>query len=312
MSEREDGTAAQEGRLPSIPAHLRALMAEIGPEWGKNVSSNVKLMVAEFSKVLRGGPKGGIERHAGLRYGTHERQAVDVFLPENGERRRPALVFVHGGAFVEGDRNRTPEIYSNVLVYFARHGVVGVNVGYRLAPEARYPEATRDVGAAIAWVKENAGRLGIDPGRIFLMGHSAGGAHVASYAYDRRLHPAEGPGIAGLVILSGRVRADNRPENPNARKVEAYYGADADFEDVSPVNHVDAESVPTFIAWAEYENPLIDVYCAELAYRLAAAKRRSPPLMWLKGHNHTSAVAHIGTDDEALAQAILGFIAEPP
>jgi hypothetical protein len=143
------------------------------------------------------------------------------------------------------------------------------------------------------------------------MGHSAGAAHAGSYAYDRRWQPAEGPGIAGLVVISGRVRADNRLDNPNARKVEAYYGADADFEDVSPVAHVTASSVPTLIAWAEYENPLLDVYCAELAYRLAAAKRRSPPVVWLPGHNHTSAIAHIGTAEETLARAILAFIAAP-
>jgi hypothetical protein len=60
---------------------------------------------------------------------------------------------------------------------------------------------------------------------------------------------------------------------------------------------VGANAVPTFIAWAEFENPLIDVHCAELAFRLAQAKRRSPPLLWLRGHNHTSAIGHINTDE---------------
>jgi acetyl esterase/lipase len=212
---------------------------------------------------------------------------------------------------VEGHRNRTPHIYANVPTWFAQHGVVGVNMGYRLAPDAVYPEATRDVASVIRWTRDNASTLRVDPDRIFLMAHSAGAAHAASYAYDRRLQPAKGPGIAGLVVVSGRVRADNRPDNPNARKVEAYYGAEADFEDVSPVAHVTAESVPTFLAWAEYENPLIDVYCAELAYRLAAAKRRSPPVVWMKGHNHTSIVAHIGTAEETLPRAILSFIEAP-
>jgi acetyl esterase/lipase len=298
--------------LPPIPPELRALMAEIGPRWGENVTANVRQMVEAFSRVLRASPRDGIAERREIAYGPHERQVVDLFLPEGGGKAHPALVFVHGGAFVEGHRNRTEEIYANVLRYFARHGVVGINMGYRLAPEARFPEAARDVGAVIGWVREAASDLGIDRDRIFLMGHSAGAAHAGSYAYDRSMHPAGGPGLAGLVIASGRMRADNLPDNPNARKVEAYYGTDPErYEAASPVSHVDAESIPTLVAWAEYENPLLDVYCAELVYRLAAAKRRSPPVVWLKGHNHTSAIAHLGTEEETLGRAILDFIAHP-
>ncbi len=61
----------------------------------------------------------------------------------------PLLIFVHGGAFTEGSRHRSTEIYANVLYYFARHGVVGINVGYRLAPEAQYPEATNDIAKVV-------------------------------------------------------------------------------------------------------------------------------------------------------------------
>ena len=77
------------------------------------------------------------------------------------------------------------------------------------------------------------------------------------------------------------------------------------------MSHVTAESLPTFVAWAEFENPLIDVYSAELVYRLAQAKRKAPPSMWLAGHNHTSAIAHIGTSDERLGQAVVEFINNP-
>jgi acetyl esterase len=196
-----------------------------------------------------------------------------------------------------------------VLYYFARHGMVGINAGYRLAPKAAYPAASRDVGEVVTWMRTNAEALGVDPSRIFLMGHSAGGAHVGTYAYDKRHHPAEGPGIAGLIIVSGRVRADNRAENPNARRVEAYYGTGSTrYEDVTPINHVDASSVPTFVAFAQHENPLIDVYCLELAHRLAAAKGRAPPVLQLQGHNHTSIVAHLNTAEDILGSAIREFI----
>lgn len=295
-----------------IPGDLRALMAEIGPRWGTAVSANVKLMIEEFTHVQQQVPKSGIEVARDIAYGLHPRQALDIYQPNATGKSRPAVLFVHGGAFVDGSRNRTDQIYANVSYYFARHGIVGVNLGYRLAPEARYPEASRDIGAAVQWVKAHAADFGIDPSRLLLMGHSAGGAHVGSYAYDRRLHPKGGPGIAGLIVVSGRVRADNLAENPNAKKVEAYYGADvARYEDVSPVCHVDLESVPTLVAWSEYENPLLDVYCSELVYRLARAKRRAPPIVWLKGHNHASMIAHINLAEDVLGQAMRDFIAHP-
>jgi acetyl esterase/lipase len=199
-----------------------------------------------------------------------------------------------------------------VPTYFARHGVVGINLEFRLAPEFKYPACAEDVRLAVAWLRENVARFGGDPGRIFLMGQSAGAAHAAAYAYNKRLQPPGGPEIAGLIVASGRVRADNLPENPNARKVEAYYGTDpAVMEEGSAVNHVSAESVPTFIAIAEYENPLIDVYCAELFHKLAVAKRRAPPIMRLAGHNHLSLVTHFNTAEDALGRALLDFVRSP-
>ena len=110
-------------------------------------------------------------------------------------------------------------------------------------------------------------------------------------------------------MLSGRVRAEMLPENPNAKKVEAYYGADpAVHADASAVSHVTAGSVPTMIGLGEYENPLLDVHCAELFHRLAAAKRRAPRLVWLAGHNHTSVIAHCNTAEDRLGREILQFM----
>jgi acetyl esterase len=296
---------------PAIPESLRRLMAEIGPKWRTDVPGHVKRMAQEFSVVLAQAPREGVQVTKNLPYGTHARHVLDVYQPA-GAAGTPIVVFVHGGAFVDGEKDRTDQVYGNILVYFARHGVLGVNIEFRNAPESKYPGGTQDVASALAWVRENAARYGGDPKNIFLMGHSAGGTHAGNYAYNRKFWPAEGHGLAGLIIVSGRMRIDNLPENPNARKVEAYFGTDqAVMEEGSPVSHVDAQSVPTFVAMAEYENPLLDVYCAELIARLAAAKRRAPPSMWLRGHNHTSIIAHLNTAEDDLGRALLAFIRSP-
>jgi acetyl esterase/lipase len=217
------------------------------------------------------------------------------------------------GTNVVNRKARTDQIYANVLRYFASKGIVGINIGYRLASDAKYPGATDDIGAVVAWTRERAGDIGVDAERIFLMGHSAGAAHTGSYAYDARRRPANGPGIAGHLVISGRVRAETLADNPNAKKVATYYDTDdaGALAGMSPVTHVDAGSVATFVAWSEFENPLIDMHCAELVFRLSEAKRRSPPVTWLRGHNHTSSIAHINTAEDVLGRAMLDFIADP-
>jgi len=301
-----------ESTLPQIPQALLELMARVGPIWREDVPGNVQLMIDNFSPILSRAPKNGIDVRREISYGEYPRQVLDVYSPENQGSPRPAVLFVHGGAFISGHRNRSNEIYGNVLYCLARHRIVGINVEYRLADDAKYPEATRDVASAVGWVSKNCRELDVDPARIFLFGHSAGAAHAGSYAYDSRHHPASGPGIAGFIVLSGRVRADNRLDNPNARKVEAYYGPNnAIYEDVSPVTHVGVDSVPTFVAWSEFENPLLDVYCAELVYRLAVAKGKAPPSLWLRGHNHTSGIAHLNTANSFLEKMIIEFIRRP-
>jgi acetyl esterase len=300
-------------RPPTIPDHLLALMGQIGPRWRENISGHIQLMLEEFGAVHKDAPKEVAELRRNVRYGRDARQEYDLFLPNNSGRDRPAVLFVHGGAFTEGHRNRTAEIYSNVLYFLARHGIIGVNMGYRLAPQACYPEASRDVATVVRSIRDEAARIGVDPARIFLMGHSAGAAHVASYAYDRRLQPETGHGLAGLIVVSGRVRADNLAENPNAKRVEAYYLTTNpdELDRLSPLKHVAADSVPTLVAWGEYENPMLDVHCAELVHRLSQAKGRCPPTVWLRGHNHTSTIAHLNTKEGTLANEILRFIEEP-
>ena len=293
---------------PAIPDELRALMARVGPQWASDIPGNVRLMIRSFDPILANAPKEGIAVVRDVAYGDHPRQTLDVFATRN-DGPSPVAIFVHGGAFVDGEKNRSAEVYSNVLFYLARHGIVGINMEYRLAPQSPYPAGIEDVASVVEWVRANAAEHRGDPRRIFLIGHSSGAAHAAGYAYGTAAATAGASRVAGLIVISGRVRADARPDNPNARKVQAYYGTNTDlYERLSPVTMVDASSVPTMIAFAEYENPLIDVYCLELAYRLAQAKGRAPPVLRLAGHNHTSIIAHINTAEERLGREMLEFI----
>lgn len=295
--------------LDGAPEDLRKLMADIGPRWAQDHRRHVELTLDAYASLLARVSNDGVEVARDIAYGEHSRQVLDVFRPRSAAR-APVVAFVHGGAYVRGARRVRPEIYDNVLYYFARQGLVGVNVEYRLAPEATFPDGARDVAQAVGWIEREIAAYGGDPQRIFLFGSSAGGSHVATFAFDRTAIAARPASVAGIILASARLRADVRPDNPNADAVRAYMGADASLYDSrSPVTHASDVELPVFIAIAEYENPYLDVYGAELLHKLSLVRRRAPRFLRLTRHNHISLIAHFNTGEEILGREILDFIA---
>ncbi|QIM16238.1 alpha/beta hydrolase [Leucobacter insecticola] len=122
---------------------------------------------------------------------------ITVFSPrERGASPLPILVNYHGGGMIVGHRSWE---HGRVIDLVARHGVIGVNVEYRLAPEHPFPAGVEDAYAATVWAARHATELGGDPGRLIVMGGSAGGglaAAVSLMARDRG-----GPAIAGQLLL---------------------------------------------------------------------------------------------------------------
>ncbi|MGE0796707.1 MAG: alpha/beta hydrolase [Lautropia sp.] len=289
-----------------FPPEVLALMKRIGPVWSSNARLHRDQTLQALDPFLRAAPPGGVKITRDVAYGADPRQVMDLYRPAVAGP-APIVVFVHGGAFVRGNKQINEFVYGNVTTWFARQGYLGVNMEYRLAPGALYPSGIEDVAAVVRWLGESAPAHGGDPSRIFLMAHSAGGAHVAGYAYD----PAQGHlgrGVRGVVLVSSRVRADALPENPNAAAVRTYYGEDESLYDArSPVTHAGSGELPVFVAFAEFENPLLDVYSLELAWRRSQHMRRAPPVLRLRHHNHMSIVAHFNTEDEILGRAILEF-----
>lgn len=90
-----------------------------------------------------------------------------------------AMIWLHGGGFVMGDLE-TEHPWAARLAEGS--GAVVISVEYRLAPEHPYPAALDDVDAVLAWVHDNAVTLGVDPDRIGIGGHSAGGGIAAGVA----------------------------------------------------------------------------------------------------------------------------------
>jgi acetyl esterase/lipase len=297
--------AAQVSRLPET---IQKKLAEINPLYQSNIRKYGPETIELFTPLLAAGPKGGISVTADQAYGTDPQQTLDVYQPQ-GAKDLTVVVFVHGGALTTGDKNENEEVHANVLYYFARHQFLGINANYRLAPKYVYPAAAQDMGSVVAWIKENARRFGGDPRRIYLIGRSTGALHVATWAFDQKIHGVAGPGVSGVVLISGRLKADNRADDPNGQRVEAYFGKDTSlYAERSPVNFGARSPLPTFIVVAEFDNPFLDVYSAELFAKMCEARSKCPRFLRLAGHNHQSTTLSINTADDQLGQEIVDFI----
>jgi acetyl esterase/lipase len=100
-----------------------------------------------------------------------------IYAPRDASGPLPAILDIHGGAWNFGDRTNGA-LYDQAL---ARSGFVVVAIDFRDGPEFQHPAASEDVAEGIEWLKAHQRRLGIDVGRIGLIGSSSGG-HLALLA----------------------------------------------------------------------------------------------------------------------------------
>ncbi len=140
---------------------------------------------------------------------------LDLYLPAPQKPAVPLFIYIHGGAWVQGDKSQ----YAALGPPLAAHGVAVAIINYHLSGsgtgDVRHPAHAKDAAAAVAWLRKNAERYGYDPARIFLGGHSAGAQISAFLAYDSTFLAAVGEkpealrgfvGIAGIYDLNALLR----------------------------------------------------------------------------------------------------------
>lgn len=294
-------------RMPSqVPAPVEAKLREIGPVVAPPATATL------YAPLQQKEPYAEARVARDEHYGPDSRHRLDVFEPsaQRLSSPRPVLVFVHGGAFVAGDkRTGTSPFYDNVMLWAAKNNIVGVNMTYRLAPRNTWPAAQEDIQLALNWVRQNVAKWGGDPARIYLAGHSAGAAHVALYLGNPVFHVVPGGGLAGAIMLSGLYHTPTAQVNP---PLQAYFGKEpALYSGRTALPGLLSSRVPLMITTAELD-PQDFHNQAKEAQAALCRTGRCPLAFELLGHSHMSEIYAINTDDRALSDQLLKFIGGTP
>ena len=175
---------------------------------------------------------------------------LDVHIPLGDQKRRPAIVGIHGGGWRGGDKRRI-----RGLPAFVRAGFVVVSINYRLSQQAQYPAAVNDCRIAVRWIRKHAGDYGVDPDRIGVLGGSAGG-HLSLMVGMLDDEPKQEISSRVQAVCAWFGPADFRDGPANDKAFVQFIGATFEenpeaYRQASPVTHVSKDDPPTLLIHGE-------------------------------------------------------------
>ena len=201
--------------------------------------------------------------------GGGPRQTLDVFFPEKSDKPLPLVVWIHGGAWHAGGKERTP------AMPLLADGFAVASVTYRFSQDAPFPAQIEDCKAAIRWLRANAKELNIDPARVGVWGSSAGGHLVAMLgtagdvkAWDKGENLDQSSrvqavcdwfGPADLLTMGAQSPPGSRIQHDAADSPESQLvgGAVQENKDkaraASPVTYVTADDAPFLIMHGDHD-----------------------------------------------------------
>ncbi len=181
---------------------------------------------------------------------------LDLARPPAGKGPYPVIVCFHGGGWRMGNKRDV----RSWLPFFAERGYVAASVGYRLAPDYKFPAQIEDAKTAIRFLRANADKYGIDKQRIAALGWSAGG-HLACLlgltdgkaGFDGKLYPKESSRVEAVVDYFGPTDLAGFAKDATAQRgmLGPFIGAKFDenpmaHKKASPIQYV-SKSAPPFL-----------------------------------------------------------------
>ncbi len=227
----------------------------------------------------------GTKVHANLEYvpDGHERQRLNLYVPANADAPLPAIVWIHGGAWMGGSKDGGSPALS-----FVGKGYALACINYRLSQHAVFPAQLDDCKAAIRWLRANANTYNLNPERIGVWGASAGGHLVALLGASGNVEDREGTGgnagqssrVQAVVDFFGptdflqmdahalpRARLKHDPANsPESRLIGGAIQENVEkVKCANPITYVTKDAPPFLIVHGE-QDPLVPCHQSELLY----------------------------------------------
>ena len=240
--------------------------------------------VAQQASRLKAWYEAHPRTQTGTHYGPHERQVFD-FWQAKGEGLRPLVIYIHGGGWVGGDKEK---INPTEIERLLAAGVSVASISYRYSTIAPFPAPIRDAGRAVQYLRHHAEKFGIDPERVACYGRSAGATSSLWLAYhDDLAEPmAEDPVLRQSTRLTcaGAIAAPTTLDKATMDEwfgmkvathsaIYPFYAVTDEAElyserikaiaaEASPINHLSQDDPPVFLDYQGREKPLAKEHSA--------------------------------------------------
>jgi len=190
----------------------------------------------------------------------HERNKLDLYLPEKADAPLPVVLYVHGGAWETGSKDA-----ARVFLTLVEHGYALAACNYRLSQDAKYPAQIEDCKGAVRWLRANAAKYHLDPDHIGAMGGSAGGHLAALLGTAGNAKQLEGKGgnldessgvqavvdlfgPTDLLQMNGMNGRHGGPDSPEAKLLGGPVAEHKDLaEQANPITYISSKTPPFLI-----------------------------------------------------------------
>ena len=244
-----------------------------------------------------------------VKYGNNKRNTMNILVPKGSNNETPFILFMHGGAWVSGDKNDV----AIVQLALGGAGIASASINYRYASDSvHYPELMSDVNSAVNYIVDHGKDWNVNTNKMAIGGISAG-AHMAllyGYQYDKGNH------ISSIISMAGPTDMTNVDFLNGATLLKLIDGANkmvgakyefgkpvpSQFKDASPVQYI--KNIPTLIIHGTGDM-VVPYAQAELLSDKLKQKSYTHDLMTIPNANHD-----LGLGNQATAKQIADRVVE--